>query len=183
MTVLAAVLLANADGRAGACLAGLVAARPDRSATLLAYFAAFLLLAAIAAMGALAAAHIQGAGVLNLFAAMALVSAATALLWRRRAPVDAAALVALPVPMLFVRLLLIQLGNRNQFLIFALGALTGAALWGIAGGLIGLMLATLPVLVQGPTVPERTWARLLRWAAAAALLLWAAMLLRRAFGV
>ncbi len=183
MTVLAAVLLANADGRAGALLAGLIAVRSDRRATALAFFAAFLLLAVVAAMGALAAAYTLGLGVLNLFGAMALGSAAAALLWTRRTPVDAAALAALPLPLLFVRLLLIQLGGRNQFLIFALGALTGTVPWAIAGGLVGLLLAMLPVLALGPAVLERSGAKWARGAAAAILLLWAAMLLRRAFGV
>lgn len=183
MSVLAAVLLANADGRAGALLAGLMAARSNGQATVWGFFAAFLLLAVISALGAVAADRLLGLGVLNLFGAMALASAAAALLWTRRAPIDAGPLAHMPLPLLVVRFVLIQLGDRNQFLIFALGALSGAALWGIAGGLIGLLLALLPVLALGPALLERGGAKWGRWAAAAALLLWAAMLLRRAFGV
>jgi Ca2+/H+ antiporter, TMEM165/GDT1 family len=181
--VLAALLLANADGRAGALLARLLAVRADRQAAMLAYFAAFLLLAVMSVTGALAAAYTLGMGVLNLFGAMALGSAAAALLWTRRAADEVPALAALPVPLLFFRLLLIQLGDRNQFLIFGLGALSGAAPWAVAGGMIGLLVAMLPVLVLGPEVRARKGAGALRWAAAAVLILWAAMLLRRAFGV
>jgi putative Ca2+/H+ antiporter (TMEM165/GDT1 family) len=179
MTVLAAVLLANTDGRTGA----LLAARDDRRAALLAFSAAFLVLAILSAVGAVVASRTLGLGVLNLFAAMALGSAAAALLWTRRGRDDGAALAGLPVPWLFVRLLLIQLGDRNQFLILALGALSGAALWGVAGGAIGLLLAVLPVVAVGPALRERTPAKVARWMAAALLILWAAHYLRLAFGV
>jgi putative Ca2+/H+ antiporter (TMEM165/GDT1 family) len=80
-------------------------------------------------------------------------------------------------------LLLVQLGDRNQFLIFALGALSGAALWGVAGGMVGLLLAMLPVLALGPAVPTGQGVRYTRWAAAGLLILWATLHLRRAFGV
>jgi Ca2+/H+ antiporter, TMEM165/GDT1 family len=179
MTVLAAVLLANADGRAGA----LLAARRDRKALVLCFLAAFLVLAAVSAAGAVLASNMLGLGVLNLFAALALGSAAAALLWTRRAPLDAEGLAGLPVPMLFARLLLIQLGDRNQFLIFALGALSGAALWGAAGALVGLLIAISPVLALGPALLGRKGAKAARWAAAGMLILWAALHLRRAFGV
>jgi Ca2+/H+ antiporter, TMEM165/GDT1 family len=179
MMVLAAVLLANADGRAGAMLAS----RPSQRGLVFSYFAAFLVLAAVSATGAVLASNMLGLGVLNLFAALALGSAAAALLWTRRAVVDAAVLAGLPQPLLFARMLLIQLGDRNQFLIFALGALSGAALWGAAGGLIGLLLAMLPVLAQGPELLAGKGARFARAAAAVLLILWAALHLRRAFGV
>jgi Ca2+/H+ antiporter, TMEM165/GDT1 family len=183
MAVLAATLLANADGRSASLLAALVDARRDRRAVVGAFFAAFLLLAITSAVGAMLAGRMLGLGVLNLFAAFALGSAAAALLWRGRAEADAGALVAAPLPLLFTRLLLFQLGDRNQFLIFALGALSGAALWSIAGGAAGLLVAMLPVLALGPAMLEQRGARALRWAAAATLLLWAAMQARGAFGI
>lgn len=183
MTTLAAVLLANADGRAGALLAGLLAARDNQRGALSAFFMVFLLLASVSAAGAVIASQTLGLGVLNLFAGFALGSAAAAILWTRRAAVDAAALAALPMPLLLARLLLIQLGDRNQFLIFALGAVSGAALWGVAGGAIGLLVAMLPVLAPGPALRERTTAKVMRWSAAALLILWAMLYLRRAFGV
>ena len=188
MTTLAAVLLANADGRGGALLAALTATRGDRRRVMLCFFAAFLLLAVVSATGAVLAARMLGLGVLNLFAAMALGSAAAALLWARRAvvdvaAVDAAVLADLPAPLLFARLVVHQLGDRNQFLIFALGALSGAAWWGVAGGMVGLLVAMLPVLALGSALVQRSGAAALRWAAAGLLILWAALLLRRAFGV
>lgn len=183
MTTLAAVLLANADGRAGMMLHALHAARGDTHRVTLAFAAAFLVLAAASAAGALLASNMLGLGVLTLFAATALGSAAAALLWTRRAPVDAAELVPLSAPLLFIRLLLLQLGDRNQFLIFALGALSGSALWGAVGGGLGLALTLLPVLALGPPLLRRPAAPWLRWAAAALLILWALLYLRRAFGV
>ncbi len=177
MTVLVAVLLANADGRTGA----LLAARRDRKAISICFFAAFLALAAVSAGGAVLASNMLGLGVLNLFAALALGSAAAALLWTRRAPTDADRLADLPAPLLFIRLLLIQLGDRSQFLIFAMGALSGSALWGVTGGITGLLVAILPVLALGPGVIEQKGARIARWAAAALLILWATLHLRRAF--
>ena len=179
MTVLAAVLLANADGRAGA----LLAVRRDSKAIIFCFFAAFLALAAVSAVGAVLASNMLGLGVLNLFAALALGSAAAALLWPRRAPVAGDQLAGLPAPLLFIRLLLIQFGDRNQFLIFALGALSGAALWGTVGGIVGLSVALLPVLALGPGVLELKGARIARWTAAGLLILWVMLRLRRAFGV
>ena len=183
MTILAAVLLANADGRSGALLARLTAARAETRWVVFCFFAAFLLLAAGSAVGAVLASNMLGLGVLNLFAAMALGSAAAALVWTRRGGVDVTVLAALPAPLLFMRLLLIQLGDRNQFLIFALGALSGAALWGLVGGGLGLGLAVLPVLALGPALLQRKPAAALRWTAAALLLVWTTFFLRRAFGV
>lgn len=179
MTVLAAVLLANADGRAAA----LLAARRSQPGVIFGFIAVFLLLALVSAAGAVLASRMLGLGVLNLCAALALGSAAAALLWTWRAPAAVVEQADLPLPLLLARLLLIQLGDRNQFLIFALGALSGAALWGVAGGMVGLLLAISPVLALGPALLTGNGARWLRWAAAALLILWAAWHLRRAFGV
>ena len=183
MTVLAAVLLANADGRSAQLLHTLIAGRPDQRRVVAIFFACFVLLAVVSVGGALIAAYTLGLGVLNLFAAMALGSAAGALLWTGRPPHDATALADASSLGLAGRLGLIQLGDRNQFLIFALGPLSGAVPWAMAGGLIGLLLAMLPVLALGPALLERRGAKWVRWGAAAVLLLWAATLLRRAFGV
>lgn len=183
MTILTAVLLANADGRTAATLGAVRAVRPDRGWAAASFFGAFLLLAAISAAGASLASDMLGLGVLNLFAAMALGSAAAALMWTQRAPVNPDNLAAGPLPLLFVRLLLMQLGDRNQFLIFALGALSGAALWGVVGAMAGLAVATLPVLAFGHAVLAGNCGRFGRWTAAGLLILWAALYLRRAFGV
>jgi putative Ca2+/H+ antiporter (TMEM165/GDT1 family) len=183
MAVLAATLLANADGRYARLLAELLEARSDRRATVISFFGAFTLLALVSAIGAVVAEAQLGLGVLNLFAAFALVSGAGALLWTRRSTIDTAAMVAAPKFGLFILLLAFQLGDRNQFLIFALGATSGAALWGIAGGAAGLLVAMLPVLGWGPALLERRWAARLRWGAALVLILWAAVRARAAFGV
>lgn len=183
MAVLAATLLANADGHYAQLLARLVDARPNRRATVAAFFGAFILLAIVSAIGAVVSGLMLGIGVLNLFAAFALLGAAAAMLWTQRRPNEADALVTASTPQLFLRLLLLQLGDRNQFLIFALGALSGAAWWGVAGGAAGLLVAMLPVLGWGPTVLETRKARRLRWAAAGLLAIWAISYARAAFGV
>lgn len=183
MAVLVATLLANADGRYARLLAALIDARPDRRASVVCFFSAFFVLAVISVIGAVISGRMLGLGVLNLFAAFALVSAAVALLWAKRGALEANGLSALPTPMLFARLLLLQLGDRNQFLIFALGALSGAAWWGIAGGAAGLLVAMLPVLGWGPGLLDSRKAQRLRWAAAALLIIWAAYYARAAFGV
>mgnify|MGYP002780782404 FL=1 len=183
MTVLAAVLLANADGRSARLLHALIAQRQDKRRVVAIFFASFALLAVVSAGGALIAAYTLGLGVLNLFAAMALGSAAGALLWAGRQPHDTTALTDASPFGLAVRLGAIQLGDRNQFLIFGLAPLSGAVPWAIVGGLIGLLLAMLPVLALGPAVLERSGAKWARWTAAALLLIWATVLLRRAFGV
>ena len=183
MTTLVAVLLANADGRSAQLLHALLAARPDKRRVVVIFFASFTLLAAVSAAGALIAAFTLGLGVLNLFAAMALGAAAGALLWAARQPPDETALADASSFGLAVRLGLLQLGDRSQFLIFALGPLSGAVPWGIVGGLVGLLLAMLPVLALGPALLERKGAKVARWAAAGMLILWATLHLRRAFGV
>lgn len=183
MPVLAAILLANADGRSARLLAALVDGRSDRRETVLIFFAAFGLLAIVSGVGALLAGRMLGLGVLNLVAAIALASATAGLLWQGRASVDPAPLLAAGRSSLFARLLAIQLGDRNQFLIFGLGALSGAALWGIAGGAAGLLVAMLPVLGWGPSLLEDRKARWLRLAAAALLAIWAVSHARTAFGV
>jgi putative Ca2+/H+ antiporter (TMEM165/GDT1 family) len=183
MPVLVATLLANADGRYGVVLAELLDRRTDRRAVVIAFFGAFLALGIASVIGAVAANAMLGLGVLNLFAAFALISAAGAVFWSGRRPMDAAALADVPQPALFVRLALLQLGDRNQFLIFALGALSGAAWWGVAGGAAGLLVAMLPILGWGAGVLDRRWAGRLRWIAIAALILWGLSYARAAFGV
>lgn len=183
MTVLAAVLLANADGRIAGLLYALLSARPDKRRVIAIFVASFALLAAVSVAGALLAAFTLGPGVLNLFAAMALGSAAGAMLWTARQPPDPAAFAGASPLGLAIRLTLLQLGDRNQFLIFALAPLSGAVPWGAVGGAAGLLLAMAPVLALGPELTQHKQARPLRWAAAALLLIWAALLMRRAFGV
>jgi Ca2+/H+ antiporter, TMEM165/GDT1 family len=183
MGALVAVLLANADGRTGRMMAALLGARPDAGRVIALWFAAFVLLAAVSATGAQVAAGSFGVGVHNMVAAIALGSAAAALLVPRRAAIDTGTAAAFPPWRLLLHFVRLQLGDRNQFLIFALGALSGAALWGIVGGAAGLLVAMLPVIGLGPTLLDGKGGARARWIAAAALALWALLCLRRAFGV
>jgi len=182
MITLAAVLLANADGRHGALLARLLAARRDARTVAAIAFAAFVVNALIAAwLGALANRTI-GQGAIALIVAAALIAAAAALLWPWR-PDDDDRAVAAPAPLLALRMLLAQAGNRSHFLIAALAATSGAGLWAAAGGTIGWLLALLPFLALGPTIADRRAMRLLRWASAAILLLWGLSSALQAFGL
>src|SRR3990167_6770121 len=82
MLALVAVLLANADGRSGIALSRLISARRDRRVTVAIAFGAFIVNAVIAAVAGAIANGMIGQGVAALLVALALLSAATALLWR-----------------------------------------------------------------------------------------------------
>lgn len=182
MLALVAVLLANADGRSGIALSRLLGARSDRRVTVGIAFGAFIVNAVVAATaGALANAMI-GQGVAALLVALAMLSAAAALLWRMKPAADTGADHASPV-MLAGRMLASQFGDRSHFLIGALAATSGAGQWAAAGGFVGWVLAMLPFLAFGPALAERRMARNLRWLAAAILTLWGVRTALGAFGL
>ena len=113
---------------------------------------------------------------------MALLSAAVALLWRSKAePTER--LVDGSAAKLGVQMLANQFGDRSHFLIGALAATSGAGQWAAAGGLVGWTLAMLPFLAFGPALAEQRAARLLRWVAAAILVLWGISTALGAFGL
>lgn len=182
MLALVAVLLANADGRSGIALSQLVSARSDRRVTVVIAFGAFIVNAVIAAVAGAIANGMIGQGVAALLVALAMLSAAVALLWRMKPASDAGADDASPV-MLAGRMLANQFGDRSHFLIGALAATSGAGQWAAAGGLVGWTLAMLPFLAFGPALAERRAARTLRWAAAAILILWGLRTALGAFGL
>lgn len=183
MIALVAVMLANADGRSGALLAGLLLRRSDRRRVTAIALAAFLVNAVLAALFGAALGQMVGQGVVALLVAFALVTAALALVWPGRLLPEAEALAPLPPFMLGARLALAQLGDRSHFLIGALAATSGAGHWAAAGGSIGWVLAMLPMLAFGPALAERPGARWIRWAAAAFLALWGARSALTAFGL
>lgn len=183
MLALVAVLLANTDGRSGIFLSRLLSARDDRRVTALIAFGAFLINAVVAAIAGAVANRMIGQGVAALLVALAMVSAAIALLWRMRpAPVDAVVEDAAP-PILAGRMLAAQFGDRSHFLIGALAATSGAGQWAAAGGLVGWTLAMLPFLAFGPALAERRAALVLRWLSAAILMIWGARTAMGAFGL
>jgi len=182
MLALVAVLLANADGRSGIALSRVVSARSDRRVTVVIAFAAFIVNAVIAAVAGAIANGMIGQGVAALLVALAMLSAAAALLWRMKPAFDAGAQDASLV-MLAGRMLANQFGDRSHFLIGALAATSGAGQWAAAGGLVGWTLAMLPFLAFGPALAERRAARNLRWAAAAILILWGLRTALGAFGL
>lgn len=181
MLALVAVLLANADGRSGIFLSRLLSVRADRRLTVAVAFGAFIINALVAAIAGALANRMIGQGVAALFVALAMLSAATALLWRvKRAPDpgadDAPAVLA-------GRMLARQFGDRSHFLIGALAATSGAGQWAAAGGLVGWTLAMLPFLAFGPALAERRAAHVLRWASAVILIFWGLRTGLGAFGL
>ncbi|WP_093509681.1 TMEM165/GDT1 family protein [Sphingopyxis sp. YR583] len=182
MLALVAVLLANADGRSGIALSRLLSARVDRRVTVVIAFGAFLVNAVIAAVAGAVANGMIGQGVAALLVALAMLSAAVALIWRMRPVADAGVAEASPV-VLAGRMCVAQFGDRSHFLIGALAATSGAGQWAAAGGFVGWVLAMLPFLAFGPTLAERRMARNLRWLAAAILTLWGIRTAMGAFGL
>lgn len=183
MLALVAVALANADGRGGALLAALLAARGEQRLVFAIAAGAFAANAVVAAIAGSAANAMIGQGVVMLFAAFALLSAAAALLWPGRLGPDPARLAAAPLPLLAARLLLAQFGDRSHVLIAALAATSGAGHWAAAGGFAGWMLAMLPFLAFGPALAATRAARIIRWGSAAALIVWGLRSGMTAFGL
>lgn len=183
MITLVAVLLANADGRAGSALARLFAARPDRRRVAAIAAGSFLVNALVAAVAGTIANRMIGQGIVALLVAFALVTAAAALLWRERpAPADESACRASPAS-LAARMALGQFGDRSHFLIGALAATSGAGLWAAAGGFAGWIIAALPFLAFGPALAGQPAARVVRYAGAAILLIWGLRTAMTAFGM
>ena len=182
MLALVAVLLANADGRSGIYLSRLLSVRADRRVTVVIAFGAFIINAGIAAVAGSIANGLIGQGVAALLAALAMLSAAAALLWRMKRPADAGEDDAPPV-ILAGRMLARQFGDRSHFLIAALAATSGAGQWAAAGALVGWTLSMLPFLAFGPALAERRAARIVRWASAVILALWGLRMALGAFGL
>jgi putative Ca2+/H+ antiporter (TMEM165/GDT1 family) len=183
MIALVAVALANADGRTGSFLAALLALRDDRRVVFGLAVGAFVVNAVVAAIAGSVANAMIGQGIIMLLVGFALVSGAAALLWPGRLGPDAESLARAPLPLLGARMLLSQFGDRSHFLIGALAATSGAGHWAAAGGLAGWILAMLPFLAFGPALAERRAAKVVRWIAAAVLIVWGLRSAMTAFGI
>lgn len=183
MVAMVAVLLANADGRSGRLLALLLAARTDTRQVLIFFFGSFIVNAAFSAVAGTIADRMIGQGVLTLFVAFALMTAAAGLLWRGRLMLAADSIVDAGPMRLAATLLLSQFGDRSQFLIAALAATAGASLWAAAGGFVGWAVALTPFVAFGPALAEQRAALWLRWACAAVLAFWGLRSAMTAFGM
>ena len=180
--------------------------RADRLVVLAAVTALVVNSAVVVAAGIIAGQR-MGVGVLMLFQTFALVGAAAALVWRDLAPASldrrwpAGGPVAQPQPPGGRRFrtelgwfAARQFGDRNQFLLFGIAALTGGGAWAFVGAMAGLAATLVPLAWwhgagasggRGPGVPlgeQRAW-WLVRWGAALVLLAFAANRLILAFGV
>lgn len=177
MLALVAVLLANADGRAGLFLAGLI--ESDRRGALI-LVAIFLFHAFLAALAGAIAHQMIGPGIAALMAGGAMLGAAASLLGAKRLASPAPAETRLRFA---ARLFFSQLGHRSHVLIAALAATSGAGIWAGAGGLIGWGAALLPFLAFGPSLAGTSGARLARHSGAGLLTLWGLWWILKAFGL
>jgi putative Ca2+/H+ antiporter (TMEM165/GDT1 family) len=183
MLALVAVALANADGRTGSFLSRLLAARDDGRVVFAIAVGAFVINATIAAIAGAIANRMIGQGIIALLVAFALLSAAVALAWRGRLTLADDRALAAPLPLLAMRMLLVQFGDRSHFLIGALAATSGAGHWAAAGGLAGWTIAMLPFLAFGPALADRPGAKVVRWAATLILTIWGVRSAMTAFGM
>lgn len=183
MVAMVAVLLANADGRSGRLLALLLADRTDTRRALTFFFGSFLVNAAFSALAGTIADRMIGQGVLTLFVAFALISAAIGLLWRGPLMLAVDPIADAGPMRLAATLFLSQFGDRSQFLIAALAATAGAGLWAAAGGFVGWAIALMPFVAFGPALADQRAARWTRWACAAVLAFWGLRSAMTAFGM
>ena len=183
MLALVAVLLANADGRAGLFLSRLLSVRADGRRVVVIAFAVFIANAAVAAIAGSIANQMIGQGVVALLVAFALLAAATGLLWRGRPAMTNDGIAEASPAGVMLRMLLDQFGDRSHFLIGALAATSGAGQWAAAGGFIGWTIAMLPFLAFGPAPATWRAAPILRFGSAAILALWGIRTAMAAFGL
>ena len=136
-------------------------------------FAGLLLaLAASNLVAAIAGAWIAGAinvRAQTLLLALALLFAGGSGLIRRRPPRPATA--RLPILTVFILCLAAEMGDRTQFLTFALAGRFDSVPFAAAGATAGGLAACLPALVLGERLPAVTPLRAIRYAGAALFLL------------
>jgi len=105
----------------------------------------------------------------TLLLALALLLAGGSGLFRRKAPKPAT--LRLPLLTTFILVLATELGDRTQFLTFALAGRFDSAPLAAAGATAGTLAACLPALILGETLHEAVPMRLLRYLGAALFLL------------
>ncbi len=105
----------------------------------------------------------------TLLTALALLFAGGSGLIRRRAPKPST--IKLPLLTAFILCLAAELGDRTQFLTFALAGRYDSAPFAAAGATAGALVACLPALVLGEELQKATPFRALRYAGAALFLI------------
>lgn len=154
-TQLIAIMLAASMRRPAAILAGLV-------------------LAALASSVVASIAGVYVAGqvtirAMTLMVALALLFAGAAGLVRRRPPAEATA--RLPVVTAFILFLAAEMGDRTQFLTFAIAGRFDSAPLAAAGATAGILAATIPAVLLGDRLASAIRVIAVRYAVAGLFLL------------
>lgn len=131
----------------------------------------FLALAAsniVAAIAGIYVGHLINPRAATLLTALALLFAGASGLIRRRSPKPAT--MRLPLLTAFILCLAAEMGDRTQFLTFALAGRFDSAPFAAAGATAGALAACLPAFVLGERLQTATPFRVLRYVGAALFL-------------
>jgi len=156
-TQLFVIVLAARFGRPGAILAGLAVAALANSL--------------IAAFGGMLVHDLITTRALSLLVALALLMAGAGSLISRRPPDMAARWRTGAFVTAAVSLFLLEIGDKTQFVTFALGARFDSVALTAAGATAGILIANAPAAVLGEALGKTVPVRPIRWAIAALLIL------------
>ena len=123
----------------------------------------------IAAVAGIYVGHMINPRAATLLTALALLFAGASGLIRRRAPKPAT--IKLPLLTAFILCLATEMGDRTQFLTFALAGRFDSVPFAAAGATAGALAACLPTLVLGEELQKATPFRALRYVGAALFLI------------
>lgn len=183
LTTFLSVLLAEMGDRTQILAAALALRYNKNNAVLAGLACATLANSALSAAGGSVIDEWISEAPLKLFAGMAYIFAgAGMLMWRRRVdPLSGWKMPAFWTS--FLGLLILELGDKSQFIIAANAA--RADLWGfvLAGGFAGVMAACVPAIILREKLAQIVPVKIIRWAGGALLLVWGIVLALQAFGL
>jgi Ca2+/H+ antiporter, TMEM165/GDT1 family len=183
LTTFLSVFLAEMGDRTQILAAALALRYHKNGAVLAGLVCATLLNCAISAAGGSVVDQWISEAPLKLFAGMAYTFAGVGMLmWRRK--VDPLSEWKLPAFWTaFLGLFILEFGDKSQFIIAAQAART--PFWGmaLAGGFIGIMMATIPAVILRERLAQIVPLKPIRWVSGALLLGWGIMLALQAFGL
>ena len=156
-TQLFVVVLAARFARPGAILAGLAVAA--------------LANGAVAAIGGVLIHELVNTRALSLLVALALLMAGVGSLIQRRPPDIARRWRTGAFVTAAASLFLLEIGDKTQFITFALAARFDTVLLAVAGATAGILVANAPAAVLGSAFSEAVPVKPIRWAIAALLLI------------
>jgi putative Ca2+/H+ antiporter (TMEM165/GDT1 family) len=155
-TMLFVVVLAARFGKAGPILAGLALAA--------------LINGAVAAFGGVLIHDLVATRALSLLVALALLMAGAGSLISRRPPAMAARWRTGAFVTAAASLTILEIGDKTQFLTFALAARFDSVALTLAGAVAGILVANAPAAVLGSAFPQNVPLRPIRYAVGALFL-------------